>query len=70
MRRHERARRGSGSARNGAYDQTVATEIGESCSGVPLDRNGSFEQAVVPTLNIVDFRADGRRRTILRTVWV
>jgi transposase-like protein len=45
---HERAGRGSGNSRNGAYDKTVVTEIGEVPLRVPRDRAGTFEPAVVP----------------------
>ena len=39
---------GVGNARNGAYDKTVATEIGEVELRIPRDRRGTFEPAVVP----------------------
>ena len=39
---------GAGNARNGAYDKTVRTEIGEVELRVPRDRRGSFEPTVVP----------------------
>ena len=45
---HERAGRGSGNSRNGAYDKTVITEIGEVDLRVPRDRQGSFEPVTVP----------------------
>jgi transposase-like protein len=45
---YERVGRGSGNSRNGAYDKTVVTEIGEVELRVPRDRNGSFEPTVVP----------------------
>lgn len=45
---HERAGRGSGNSRNGAYDKTVVTEIGEVELRVPRDRQGSFEPVTVP----------------------
>lgn len=43
---HERT--GSGNWRNGAYDKTVVTEIGEVELRVPRDRAGTFEPLVVP----------------------
>src|SRR5579883_1934401 len=39
---------GVGNARNGAYDKTVTTEIGEVELRVPRDRRGTFEPTVVP----------------------
>jgi transposase-like protein len=45
---HERAGRGSGNSRNGAYDKTVTTEIGEIDLRVPRDRQGTFEPVIVP----------------------
>jgi transposase-like protein len=39
---------GLGNARNGAYDKTVTTEIGEVDLRVPRDRAGTFEPTVVP----------------------
>src|SRR5438105_14849199 len=45
---HERAGRGSGKSRNGAYDKTVTTEIGEVGLRIPRDRQGSFEPVTVP----------------------
>lgn len=45
---HERTGRGSGNSRNGAYDKTVITEIGEVELRVPRDRQGSFEPVTVP----------------------
>jgi transposase-like protein len=39
---------GVGNARNGAYDKTVATEIGEVGLRIPRDRRGTFEPTVVP----------------------
>ena len=45
---HERAGRGSGNSRNGAYDKTVTTEIGEVELRVPRDRQGTFEPVTVP----------------------
>ena len=39
---------GVGNARNGAYDKTVTTEIGEVELRVPRDRQGTFEPAIVP----------------------
>jgi putative transposase len=45
---HERAGRGSGNSRNGAYDKTVTTEIGEVELRVPRDRLGTFEPVTVP----------------------
>ena len=45
---HERAGRGSGNSRNGGYDKTVTTEIGEVELRVPRDRQGTFEPVTVP----------------------
>ena len=45
---HERTGWGSGNSRNGAYDKTVATEIGEVELRVPRDRQGTFEPVTVP----------------------
>jgi putative transposase len=45
---HDPAGRGSGNSRNGAYDKTVTTEIGEVDLRVPRDRQGTFEPLVVP----------------------
>ena len=45
---HERAGWGSGNSRNGAYDKTVVTEIGEVELRVPRDRNATFEPVTVP----------------------
>jgi putative transposase len=45
---HERAGRGSGNSRNGGYDKTVVTEIGEIGLRVPRDRAGTFEPVTVP----------------------
>lgn len=45
---HERAGRGSGNSRNGAYDKTVTTEIGEVELRVPRDRQATFEPVTVP----------------------
>jgi putative transposase len=42
------AGRGSGNSRNGAYDKTVVTEIGEVGLRIPRDRQGTFEPTVVP----------------------
>lgn len=39
---------GAGNARNGGYDKTVKTEIGEVELRVPRDRRGTFEPTVVP----------------------
>src|ERR1700760_1580456 len=39
---------GVGNARNGAYDKTVTTEIGEVELRIPRDRRGTFEPTVVP----------------------
>ena len=39
---------GAGNARNGAYDKTVRTEIGEVELRVPRDRAGTFEPVTVP----------------------
>jgi len=44
---YERGRR-DGNARNGAYDKTVVTEIGEVDLRVPRDRAGTFEPQTVP----------------------
>jgi len=44
---YERGRR-EGNARNGAYDKTVVTEIGEVDLRVPRDRQGTFEPQTVP----------------------
>lgn len=44
---HERGR-SAGNARNGFYDKTVTTEIGEVDLRVPRDRQGTFEPVVVP----------------------
>ena len=44
---HERGR-GAGNARNGFYDKTVRTEIGEVDLRVPRDRQGTFEPVTVP----------------------
>lgn len=40
--------RGSGNSRNGYYDKTVRTEIGDVDLRVPRDRNGTFEPVTVP----------------------
>jgi putative transposase len=45
---HERLGWGSGNSRNGAYDKTVVTEIGEVELRVPRDRAGTFEPLTVP----------------------
>src|SRR5438309_11903659 len=45
---HDPAGRGSGNSRNGSYEKTVTTEIGEVGLRIPRDRNASFEPAVVP----------------------
>lgn len=45
---HERSGWGSGNSRNGAYDKTVVTEIGEVELRVPRDRQGTFEPTTVP----------------------
>ena len=45
---HERAGWGSGNSRNGAYDKTVVTEIGEVELQVPRGRNATFAPATVP----------------------
>jgi putative transposase len=45
---HERAGLGSGNSRNGAYDKTVTTEIGEVELRVPRDRQATFEPVTVP----------------------
>jgi putative transposase len=39
---------GVGNARNGGYDKTVTTEIGEVELRIPRDRRGTFEPTVVP----------------------
>jgi putative transposase len=39
---------GVGNARNGAYDKTLTTEIGEVELRIPRDRRGTFEPAIVP----------------------
>jgi putative transposase len=39
---------GVGNARNGGYDKTVTTEIGEVELRIPRDRRGTFEPLVVP----------------------
>ena len=39
---------GLGNARNGGYDKTVTTEIGEIDLRIPRDRQGTFEPTVVP----------------------
>jgi putative transposase len=44
---HERGR-GGGNARNGAYDKTVTTEIGEVELRMPRDRQGTFKPVTVP----------------------
>lgn len=44
---YERGRR-EGNARNGFYDKTVTTEIGEVDLRVPRDRQGTFEPQTVP----------------------
>jgi len=44
---HERGR-GSGNARNGGYDKTVTTEIGEVDLRMPRDRQGTFKPVTVP----------------------
>ncbi len=45
---YEWAGRGSGNSRNGTYDKTVVTEIGEVDLRVPRDRQGTFEPVTVP----------------------
>lgn len=45
---HDRAGRGTGNSRNGSYDKTVVTEIGEVDLRVPRDRAGTFEPVTVP----------------------
>ncbi len=45
---HERGKRVGANARNGYYDKTVTTEIGEVELRVPRDRDGRFEPATVP----------------------
>ena len=45
---HAAVGRGSGNSRNGAYDKTVTTEIGEVELRVPRDREGTFEPGTVP----------------------
>ena len=44
---HERGR-GGGNARNGGYDKTVVTEIGEVDLRMPRDRQGTFKPVTVP----------------------
>ncbi len=44
---HERGR-SAGNARNGAYDKTVTTEIGEVELRMPRDRQGTFKPVTVP----------------------
>jgi hypothetical protein len=39
---------GVGNARNGAYDKTVTTELGEVELRIPRDRKGTFEPTTVP----------------------
>jgi putative transposase len=39
---------GVGNARNGGYEKTVTTEIGEVDLRVPRDRRGTFEPVIVP----------------------
>jgi putative transposase len=39
---------GLGNARNGGYEKTVTTEIGEVELRIPRDRRGTFEPAIVP----------------------
>ena len=49
MSAHERGRpRARATARNGAYDKTVTTEIGEVELRIPRDRQGTFEPVTVP----------------------
>jgi transposase-like protein len=45
---HDPGGRGSGNSRNGAYDKTVTTEIGEVEPGVPRDRAGTFQPVTAP----------------------
>jgi putative transposase len=45
---HDRAGRGTGNSRNGSYEKTVVTEIGEVDLRVPRDRAGTFEPVTVP----------------------
>jgi hypothetical protein len=44
---HERGR-GGGNARNGSYDKTATTEIGEVELRMPRDRQGTFTPVTVP----------------------
>jgi len=44
---HERGL-GAGNARNGSYDKTVTTEIGEVDLRMPRDRQGTFKPVTVP----------------------
>jgi transposase-like protein len=53
---------GAGNARNGAYDKTVRTEIGEVELRVPRDRQGTFEPVTVPKYQR---RLDGLARTVI-----
>ena len=45
---YEAVGRGSGNSRNGGYNKTVSTEIGDVELRMPRDRNGTFEPATVP----------------------
>ena len=45
---HDRAGRGTGNSRNGAYDKTVITDVGPVELRVPRDRAGTFEPVTVP----------------------
>jgi putative transposase len=45
---YDPAGRGSGNSRNGGYDKTVTTEIGEVELRVPRDRQGTFAPVTVP----------------------
>jgi len=40
--------RGSGNSRNGTYQKTVGTDVGEVTVEVPRDRNATFEPVTVP----------------------
>ena len=53
---------GVGNARNGAYDKTVRTEIGEVELRVPRDRQGTFEPVTVPKYQR---RLDGLAGTVI-----
>lgn len=46
--RHSPQGYGSGNSRNGTFDKTVSTEVGEVKLRVPRDRDGTFEPQLVP----------------------